>query len=78
MANVKASADALVTEVQRRVKEELLAELTHVPLALLGSITGWARWLEISLNEEDRRIPSWIWPVCFTLIGLLLLDYRES
>jgi putative copper resistance protein D len=62
----------------QNVKEELLAELTHVPLALLGITAGWARWLEIRLPPADRKIPSWIWPVCFALIGLLLMLYRES
>ncbi len=60
------------------VKEQLLIELTHAPLAVLGIIAGWARWLEIRLPAPDRRIPGWIWPVCFVLIGLLLLDYREA
>ena len=60
------------------VKEQLLIELTHAPLAVLGIIAGWARWLEIRLVPADRRIPGWIWPVCFVLIGFLLLDYREA
>jgi len=60
------------------LKAALLAELTHVPLALLGITAGWARWLELRLSPPDRGIPSWIWPICFVLIGLLLLFYRES
>jgi copper resistance protein D len=60
------------------VKEELLAELTHVPLALLAVAAGCARWLELRLPSDDRRIPSMVWPLCFVLIGLLLLLYRES
>lgn len=60
------------------VKEQLLIELTHAPLALLGIVAGWARWLEIRLPPADRKIPGWIWPICFVLIGLLLLDYREA
>ncbi len=59
------------------VKEELLIEWTHVPLALLGLLAGAARWLELRLAPEDRRIPSLVWPVCFVLVGLLLLFYRE-
>ncbi len=60
------------------IKEELLAELSHVPLALLGVVAGWSRWLELRLSPEDRRIPAAIWPACFVAIGLLLLDYREA
>ncbi len=59
-------------------REELLIEITHAPLALLGVAAGWARWLEIRLPEGDRRIPALVWPVCFVLVGLVLLDYREA
>ncbi len=59
------------------VKEEMLAELSHMPMAVLGVMAGWSRWLELRLPPEDRAIPSWIWPVCFVLIGVGLLNYRE-
>jgi putative copper resistance protein D len=59
------------------VKEELLAELSHVPLGVAAVLAGWARWLEIRLPAENRRIPAWIWPACFVLIGAGLLNYRE-
>jgi putative copper resistance protein D len=59
------------------VKEEMLAELSHTPMAVLGVIAGWSRWLELRLPPEDRTIPSWIWPMCFVLIGAGLLNYRE-
>jgi putative copper resistance protein D len=60
------------------VKEELLIELTHAPLALLGITAGWARWLELRLPAERGALAAWTWPICFVLIGLLLLSYRES
>jgi putative copper resistance protein D len=59
-------------------KEELLAELSHIPIALLGIAAGWSRWLEIRLPEGPKRWLSWVWPVCFLAIGLCLLNYRES
>ena len=59
------------------VQEEFLAEMSHVPLGILAVLSGWARWLEIRLPPEDRAIPAWIWPVCFALIGVGLLNYRE-
>ena len=31
------------------VKEDLLASLSHMPIALLGATAGWARWLELRL-----------------------------
>lgn len=60
------------------VREELLIELTHFPLALLGIIAGWARWLELRLAPGQQRLPGAVWPVCFLLIGLVLLAYREA
>ncbi len=62
------------------VKESLLIELSHIPLAIFGIVAGWSRWLELRLPPEDRtrRILSWVWPVCFVLIGLILLDYHEA
>jgi len=60
------------------VKEELLIELTHLPIAVLGVVAGWARWLEIEAPTEEGRWSGWIWPACFVLIGLLLLGYREA
>jgi len=59
------------------VKENLLVELSHVPMGIIAVFAGWARWLELRLPEKDRAIPSWIWPLCFVLIGAGLLNYRE-
>ena len=59
------------------VKEGSLIELSHVPMGVLAVFAGWARWLELRLPEENRALPSWIWPVCFILIGAVLMNYRE-
>jgi putative copper resistance protein D len=59
------------------VKENLLVELSHVPMGVIAVFAGWSRWLELRLPEKDRAIPSWIWPICFVLIGAGLLNYRE-
>ena len=41
--------------------EDLLASLSHTPIALLGATAGWARWLELRLPAgtrlQDRRLP---------------------
>jgi putative copper resistance protein D len=68
------------THALTNVKEELLAELSHTPLAVLGIVAGWSRWLELRLPEKDstRRYLAWVWPVCFILVGLILMDYHES
>jgi putative copper resistance protein D len=64
------------------VKEQLLIEVTHTPLALAGIVAGWARWLELRLDPVGspllRRIAGWVWPVCLVLCGLILMDYREA
>ena len=61
------------------VKDQLLIELTHTPLALAGAAAGWARWLEVRLDDgRGRRIAGWVWPVCFLMVGLSLVGYREA
>ena len=60
------------------VKQEFLTEVTHAPLGLLALTVGWGRWLELRLPPPDNRAPGRLWAVAFTLIGALLLLYRES
>ncbi len=60
------------------VKEQLLIELSHTPLALAGISAGWARWLEIRADGRVQRWAGWVWPVCFVLVGAILLNYREA
>ena len=60
-------------------KEEMLIEITHTPLALVGVAAGWSRWLELRLDEgRAQRTAALVWPNCFVLAGLLLLFYREA
>jgi putative copper resistance protein D len=61
-------------------KEEMLAEISHTLLAILGMVAGASRWLELRLPSEDRtrQIVSWLWPLCLLLIGMILWNYRES
>jgi copper resistance protein D len=69
------------------IRDELFAEMSHTPVALLGATAGWGRWLELRSAHDnsspDRRsavikVASWIWPLCLILVGLILLNYRES
>jgi len=60
------------------LKEEFLAELSHTLLAVLAVVAGWSRWLELRLTPHRKPILGRIWPVCFILIGALLLNYREG
>ncbi len=61
------------------LKEEVLAELSHIPLAILAVTAGWSRWLELRLPSENqtRDVMARLWPLCFVLIGVVLLNYRE-
>lgn len=88
--------------------DEVFAELSHTPMAVLGAMAGWGRWLELRLSPgangngaapdpslaaasdaamdpamdpavvRVRRIAAWVWPLCLLLVGVLLLNYRES
>ena len=64
------------------IKDQLLIELTHTPLALAGIVAGWGRWLELRLdpkaNATSIRIAAWVWPTAILFCGLLLLGYREA
>ena len=68
------------THAVTNVKEELLAELSHTPLAIFGIMAGWSRWLELRLPPENhtRKYLAWVWPVCFIMVGVILMDYHES
>jgi putative copper resistance protein D len=61
------------------IKEEVLAELSHIPLAILAVAAGWSRWLELRLPSENptRKAMTRLWPVCIVLIGAILLNYHE-
>ena len=39
------------------IKEELLAEMSHAPIALLGATAGCSRWLELRLPDR-RELPA--------------------
>jgi putative copper resistance protein D len=60
------------------IKDELLIEMSHVPLALCGITAGWARWLELRQGGRPSRMAAWVWPIAFVLIGMILLVYREA
>jgi putative copper resistance protein D len=59
------------------LKSEFLLEITHAPLGVLALMVGWGRWLELRLEPPENRVPGRLWPVVFTMIGVLLILYRE-
>ncbi len=66
------------------VREELLAEYSHTPIAVAGALAGWGRWLELRMppdSARNRRTIRWaglLWPVCLMVAGAVLLNYREA
>lgn len=59
------------------VKELLLIEMTHLPIAVLGIWAAWSRWLELRLDGTAGRICGWLWPSFFCAVGVVLILYRE-
>jgi copper resistance protein D len=59
------------------VKDLLLMEMTHMPLAVFAIWSGWTRWLELRLDGRGQIIAGWLWPVFFCLTAMTLLLYRE-
>jgi len=73
------AATLLTHEHAAKVKEALLAEMSHTPIALLGVSAGCTRWLELRLpRSRMTTIAGYLWPLCLALVGLILLNYRES
>jgi putative copper resistance protein D len=60
------------------LKAEYLTEVTHAPLGVLALAAAWGRWLELRLPPAEGRLPGRIWATSLTLVGVLLLLYRES
>ena len=60
------------------VKELMLIEMSHLPLALFGVAAAWTRWLELRLDPSAGRYAAAVWPVCLVMCGLILLSYREA
>jgi putative copper resistance protein D len=60
-------------------QEELLASMSHIPIALLGATAGWTRWLELRLPPgRASKIAGYVWPLFLSAAGLVLLNYRET
>jgi len=60
-------------------KEEVLIQLSHAPIALLGVIVASARWLELRLPAPSAaRLAGVVWPIAMIAAGAFLLLYRET
>jgi putative copper resistance protein D len=66
------------SHVLDNLKEQLLVELSHTPIAIAAVLAGWSRWLELRLPKDEGAFAMRLWPVCFVVIGAILLNYREA
>ena len=67
------------THASSDMAEDLLASLSHTPIALLGATAGWTRWLELRLSPgRSSKIAGLAWPLLLAAAGLILLNYRET
>jgi putative copper resistance protein D len=61
------------------MEQDLLASMSHTPIALLGATAGWSNWLELRLPPgRASRIAGLLWPIFLAAAGLVLLNYRET
>jgi putative copper resistance protein D len=60
------------------LKTEFLMEVTHAPLGVLAVLVGWGRWLQLRLTMPEGRLSGRLAASAMTVIGVLLLLYRES
>ncbi|HEX4598699.1 MAG TPA: CopD family protein [Burkholderiaceae bacterium] len=59
------------------VKDQLLIEITHEPLAVCVLAAAWSRWIQVRLDGTASRVAGWIWPLAFVATATCLLLYRE-
>jgi copper resistance protein D len=59
------------------VKWAYLIEVSHNAIGILAVLLGVGRWLELRFEGPAGRISGRLWPVFFTLVGVVLLFYRE-
>lgn len=60
------------------IKRAYLIEVSHNALAVFAVIAGAAAWVETRMPGREGRVGSYIWPVFFILLGVVLLFYRET
>jgi putative copper resistance protein D len=60
------------------VKWVFLIEVSHNVIGILAVLIGAGGWLELRLPEREGRLAGLLWPLCFILVGVVLLFYREA
>ena len=59
------------------IKWAFLIEISHNAIAIFSVLAGAGAWLELRMSGVEARVGSLLWPVFFTLVGVVLLFYRE-
>lgn len=88
-----ASAFLVHTHALGNVKLELLTEISHTPISVLGILAGALRLVQIWLTADRARLAgdsdakrldgpirfaAIAWPLCMLLAGVVLVNYREG
>ncbi len=60
------------------IKDQLLVEMTHEPMAIVGVTVASAKWLQLRADGRVARVAGWVWPLGLLLISVILLLYRET
>jgi putative copper resistance protein D len=58
-------------------KTAYLIEVSHNAIGILAVLVGAGRWLELRAPGQTGRTAGVVWPISFTLVGLVLLFYQE-
>jgi putative copper resistance protein D len=58
-------------------KAAYLIEVSHNAIGILAVLMGTARWLELRMPDSLKKAPSYLWPTCMILVGVVLLVYQE-
>ena len=60
------------------MRGEVLANASHILIAIFGITAGGARWLEVRVAAgRAQRLAGVVWPLAIMLAGMVLVNYRE-
>ena len=60
------------------IKDQLLVEMTHSAMAMVGVTVASAKWLQLRADGRAATVAGWVWPAGLLLISAILLLYRET
>lgn len=60
------------------IKRAFLIEVSHNAIGICAVLAGAGAWLELRMSGREGRIAGLLWPIFLTLVGVVLLFYREA